>query len=292
MPFAINTLDFPKGGLQSYTDALRHWESRDNIWHDTNWRPIGTKNCLNKQMHKEHDGSITFKLYHKECVSWHEDDSITIHGHDTMSTTSFVDALTPSGVNHAKGRIDDYEPVLHLRGPQPDTDGLTWEESRPIRMRHWNNTMVIKCWSPVTLRKQSGGWAPVGELEPFRVPVIDRKLAREVAREYRLAEFEAVAQAAVVLQQISARSRCGMFDIADALRCGNMAEAISMVPVGGVSKSFGCTYGGPGQITPGFMRKLRNWIYDHEGAMVYEQRLSLTLTQYRKYIADSKRLFS
>jgi hypothetical protein len=64
--------------------------------------------------------------------------------------------------------------------------------------------------------------------------------------------------------------------------------AIALMPRG-TSDELRSVHGTPQGIKPGFLRKLRDHIYDHEGVISREERRTLTPAQYKRYVADSNR---
>lgn len=309
MTRSCGTGRFPS--LSSYEEARKHFDSVkpwNSKYNPDNERPIGNRSCkldhhdtrFNKAM-RERDGSILFRLYEQDCVIWHPDNTLTVHGHATMSTTSFIDMLVPSGVRHQKGRKDYDEPVLHLRAETrpKSTDYSNWEEERLHWWAYWNSGDIIRADYPVQLHynAETDRWEPVdwSALPPFHVPVLDRRLAREIAREYRLAKFEQLAKATLSLAIIGEAEPDAYQDkrfhrIAEALLEERYAEALRWCPRGQIEHGFTRRMiGTPDGILPGFLRRLRDHLYDFNGAIKREERVSMTPAQYRRYVTDSNR---
>lgn len=301
MAFSISTHDFPS--IRSYADAREHYDSI-KTWRnarDRNVKPLGTRSHKHKNMRSLMDGSIVFCLYQTDCVTWHPDNSITIQGYDTMSTTAFVNSLIPSGISHAKGCKHDYQPVLWLSPP----DERYWlnagsYESLVRNPDYGKSTQIIQCSRPVTLNYNvaSKTWLPrdVDALEPFTCYRVDRNASRAVSREYNLPTLSKVLNAVAALVPSggyqSQRTAGGvpMAEIMAALREERYVEAVELFPRGD-SFSFGKWHGSATSIQPGFLQRLRDHIYDHEGVVeTFEQKM-LSPSQYKRMIADAKRYY-
>lgn len=337
----IRTVDFPKFDKRNYAairehfDSVKPWQSKYN---PDNERPIGQRACkltsdgeawgncggygapstaedraadrngarFNKAMRMLDDGSIAFRLYDTDCVVYHPDDSITIHGYASVSTNDFISGLIPAGITHkcrGRGRNNYSDPVLHL---MPMTESwypsdYRYPDVRDRKVHHPDrkNGIVINCDGEVTLNysveKRQFVPSEPDLLEPFHIYRIDRKAARQVSREYQLAKLSQVINAAVALLPregyISQRTSGGvpMGDIMDALKEGNFAAAINLMPRGGGSTKFGRESAPSTAIQPGFLRRLRDHIYDHEGVVERVKVPILTLAQHERYKADMDR---
>jgi hypothetical protein len=296
MAYSINTNDFPR--IASYADARAHFDKVKPFRNNTCERPIGTRSHKHKNMRLLDDESIAFRLYQTDCATWHPDGSITIIGYPSTSTTSFISSLVPSAISHMQGRSDWGEPVLYLHTNQRSGD---WRN-------YWRDALVIRC------RKSSGyyGYTASGvrldynakdkcwmprdpdDLPAFDVPVIDRKAAREASRAYNLPTLNKVINAVIALTGGNGyapqrtQGAAPMADIMEALKAEQYATAISMMPRG-TKRSFGQRYGTENGILPGFLPRLRDHIYEHEGAISTVEKRILTPAQYKRYVQDSKR---
>lgn len=303
MTFSCNTLDFPS--ISSFEKAKAHF-NKVKPWRGDTERPIGVRSHKNKGMRELHDGSIAFRLYHTDCVIWHPDGTLTVEGYASMSTTSFIGSLVPDGVSHAKGRKNWDEPVLHLQTPtdRPQRDWPRYGDPRYSELTevyyaelraYWNSGSIIQCSRPVHLHysAETKRWEPTrpDELDCFNVPTIDRTHAREVSREYNLPTLEKVVNAVVALANLPepAQSRGGInVEIMRLLKQEDYMSAIALMPRG-TTKSFGRRYGTPNGIKPGFLRDLRDFIYEREGAVENHLKPMLTPGQYKRYVRDSNR---
>jgi hypothetical protein len=340
----IKTSDFPKLKVRNYAairehfDSVKPWNSKYN---PDNERPIGQRACkltsdgerwgctqgygvetaedraadrdgarFNKAMRMLRDESIAFRLYDHDCVVYHPDNTLTIHGYASVSTNDFISALTPTGISQ-KCRHEMYdgrrgaafEPVLHLH---PTTE--RWYPSdyhypevrdRKAIVPDWSAGIVVQCEQPVTLHYsvKKCHFVPTrpDELEPFETYQVDRRAAREVSRKYHLSRLEQVIHAVLALANLPAGpgapwapgSVC-FSDIMDALREERYVRAIQLMPRGTKKGFGGKIHGSDRGIEPGFLRRLRNHIYDHEGVVRRVSKPVLTSSQYDQYKAHSK----
>lgn len=94
----ISTTDIP--GIHSYARALYHYD-RTAPWRgdaDKITRPLGNRRARYMTFRKLADGSIAFRLYATDVVTWHPDNSVTINPYSTASTNAFATRLLPSGM--------------------------------------------------------------------------------------------------------------------------------------------------------------------------------------------------
>ena len=62
-------------------------------------RPVAKRREQHKCMHKLADGSVAFRLYHTDVVTWHPDNSCSVNLYDTQSTVGFADWFVPFGAS-------------------------------------------------------------------------------------------------------------------------------------------------------------------------------------------------
>lgn len=301
--------------LDSYANVLKHfnsvkpWRSKYNY---NNERPIGTrsvKTCggrFNKAMRKLEDGSIAFRLFDTDCVIWHPDGTLTIQGHPTVSTSAFISYLTPMGISHTFQRGAGDYPVLFLA---PVVECVIPADKRWNQVEYRYNGLdysqgeVVQCNYSVTLHYSARRWRPVepDSLQQFFVPTINRKRGREVSRRYNLPTLAKIVNAIMALGNLPAPaptwapSSYRLSDIMEHLECGEYGSAVALFPRSDGPRSswhtgpFGRPIPPKGALESGFLRKLRDHIYEHEGVIEIVEQQSLTPSAYRKYVADSKR---
>lgn len=299
MAFTCTTTGFPTrersyAAMRAYFDGIKPWRSKYN---PDDERPIGDRAVktndgrrFNKAMRLLDDGSITFRLFVTDCVTYHPNDEVTIEGYPSMSTSAFIGALAPHGIHHGyRGRRDPWDPVLILHSDK--------ERRQDDWRAYWRDALVIRCNDPVRLHYNAADqrWLPVepDSLQPFKVPVIDRKAAREASRRYHLPTLHKVVDAVLAMANLPeppetrapGSIRAG---ILDALEKEDYMAAIALMPRG-ETRSFGRRYGTPNGIKPGYLRLLREHIYDIEGVVSTVERTMLRRSAYLKYVADSRR---
>lgn len=288
MSYSVNTDSFPSP--RSYADARAHFDStkpyRDES--DQAPRPIGVRAHRNKQMRLLDDESVAFRLYRTDCVIYHPDGQVTIEGYSSMSTTAFVNCLGPSNVRHGQGSWRVGGAVLELwKGYE--SYWLPYDRSDPLSLMQRNpdygkGTLVINCGSPVRLNYCDGRWLPVdvADLHPFEVPTIDRSLALKVSREYHLLEFEAWLRMILVcageLALPPADAEGSAEDVLDQLIDGNFINAAKLIPRG--EKETYSSWHRPAfnrapvsadAPRPGFIRSIRQTLYEREGVITMRQ---------------------
>lgn len=291
---------------RAHFDSVEPWSSKYNEYGDE--RPIGVREVkldhsgrrFNKAMRKR-DEDIIFRLYAQDCVIWHANGELTVHGYGSMSTTAFISSLVPWGIDHLQGRKDEDEPVLHLRADRPNTDGLEWGESRPIWQAYWRSGCIIRGDYPIRFRQEDESWVPVDgwdSLHAFSVPRVDTRAARAVSKQYNLPTLQQIVRAIMALNapppppsNTWAPGSVRYGEIMDALERADYMAAIGLMPRG-TKKGFGRkVYGTDDGIQPGFLTQLRNHIYDHEGVVDRVERRTLSVSGYRKMIADLNRFY-
>lgn len=310
----MSTKGFPN--LDSYAQARKHFDSVrpwDSKYNPNNERPIGTRNVktcgygyyderFNKAMRELPDGSIAYRLYNTDCVIWHPDNTVTVQGYASVSTTCFIDRLVPMNVSHQIGRKDCDEPVLHLRGVYPTKAqrALSWEKSRTIWRTYWSSGVIIQCSRPVRLRysRKSRMWLPVEpeDLTPFEMFRVDRAAARAASAKYHLSVLQQIISAAIALagKAVLPPSNTwapGSINVAilEALEDEQYQTAVALMPRGGGSTAFGRKEVPSNQLEPGFLQRLRTFIYDHEGVIERYDQTILSPNQYQRYKADQRR---
>jgi hypothetical protein len=304
MAYACNTAGFAR--LTSYAEARRHFDRVKPYRGESASapRPIGTRSRKNKMMRELDDGSIAFRLFRTDCVTWHPDETLTVEGYPSTSTSAFIGRLAPSVVSHRQGAEwgPGSGPVLQL---QSRSGGDYWlntagDYSSMARNPDYNrDTLIVNCTYPVKLHYSADRWLPVdpSELEPFSVEVIDRKLALKASREHHLPEFTAwlrmiqVCAGEVILPPPLAE-RASVADVAEQLRDGNFINAASLIPRGEKDQHrwarlpFNRTPVAPDAIRPGFMALLRREIYEEAGAIKIEKHPMVSPSAYARLCAN------
>tara|TARA_R110000868_G_scaffold261331_2_gene519415 strand:+ start:22 stop:642 length:621 start_codon:yes stop_codon:yes gene_type:complete len=122
------------------------------------------------------DGSIVFRLYSTDVVTWHPDNSITVNPYPSKTTDAFAYAVLPYGINpcldHALGTC------LNLGDYLYKIDQIT------------------------RLRVLDDKWCVVEGLLPIVVPQLDRVKAREALKASRWNDFMVWRNAYVAMEGV------------------------------------------------------------------------------------------
>lgn len=293
MSFIVSTDFFPR--IERHADALAHWNKvKPYRNHDGETKPIGTRRGFyndTKTMRVLSDGSIAFRYHRTDCVIWHPDDTVTIEGWSSMSTTAFIGALSPHGISHGQGSDWSGQPILHLHPMVRDADD--WRA-------YWRDALIIRCSSPVRLARQADRWMPIDveDLRPFTTVSIDRKASRAASRKYHLPEFEGIVRAIIALgggmvEQTAVRNEHeALQQILPLLEAEDYMGATAVCPRGEGDRyriPFGRAPVSDDAIRPGFLRKVRDAVYDQEMVVDRVEKRVLTYGQYKRSLQMLRR---
>ncbi len=154
--------------------------SRDGMY------PLGLTKRGQTTIAEMDDGSIAFRLYSTDVVTWHPDNSFSIDNYGTVTTSSFAARFTPQGfyLRHPSYR----------RGESGGDHGITYPTvvTEDYRER-WASTRI--CFGPenfVVFRPTGDGvWEPDEDtLAKIVLPELDRPAARKLAQTLHLRDFE------------------------------------------------------------------------------------------------------
>lgn len=165
---------------------------------------------------------IAFRLHRTDVVVWREDDACIIHRYGSTSTNIFASLLTPVGVHShfSLGGACGSNPYSHdlvVCDTFVESDSASYyywgDNKRVYRMK--GSRMILGRRPSEASTADSGSapsgeqelgltreWSPLDEdqIEPWMVPVIDRKLARLALAKTRYHEFIHWASAYVALE--------------------------------------------------------------------------------------------
>ena len=206
------------------------------------------------------DGSIAFRLYATDVVTWHPDNSVSVVSYPTQTTSAFADVLLPAGLRLGGAN----EMMTFFRGCGQPADWQEW----------WAAAHV--CNGTGTYRQVEGTWLPDDDtLHPINVVELDKAIAGQVCREINFAAFKRWLFAACDLIDIEHegvdRAACG-----EAMRVGDWRTAARYLPTVSRSHAFGnyarikplrmrgVWHGAP--VTLGSVERMRRWLYEEAGA--------------------------
>lgn len=166
------------------------------------------------------DGGVAFRLYETDVVTYLGDGSVVIENYGTTSTTKFANTFAPK--------------TLHLcypvttRGNEGGHKGIRYHCASEY---DWKTARVCTGDAVRFVESENGAWLPdETTLDPIRVPTLDRKLARRIATDHHLCDFEmwlSMAPRHLDLEHVD-------WDLAacsDALKRRNFAEAAVNLPL-------------------------------------------------------------
>lgn len=183
MAFSIDTTDMSV--LHDYAAALDRW-SRTKPWRngtDGNERPLGLRTAKHKTIRKLTDGSIACKLYSTDVVTYHPDDTITLHPYGSVSTDKFANAILPAGIRTSFNNAQS-----HITLRVFENNG--WS-NRLYRIYRAANTFTV-----IRRGDSRMSWVPIAgqEIKPFEVPRMDIKAANAALKLHGFADFQAWAK--------------------------------------------------------------------------------------------------
>lgn len=258
-----------------YADALRHYDRVKPYSRGANKgdRPAEQRSHPHKRVRKDDDGTITYSHWGKDLIRYHPDGTVVVRGHPSTTTSAFMASVLPDGVHHLGNQTGSEEPVLLI--------GDWWRSSA---------CKVVRCSSFVTLR-YNDSWQVVDEdeLEPFIWFELDKAAARAALKKHRWSDFMAVAKAMQALGGLPAHKYRSADVAAQHIVAGDYPEALAHC-----SREQRCLdwrtrqYSNP-EIPVAFLRKIRDAIYEQEGALVEQRATVLTRPEYQRVRAAQRR---
>jgi hypothetical protein len=296
MNYNISLEGFPVEGFETYAQARRHFDSV-KPWRGKDDKPIGKRRHNTKRMRMLGDGTIVYRHHGTDVLRWHPNDTLTVNGYGSMTTTCLINRLLPSGIRHSGS--NQVEPILMLYdahgsdGPwgrweryrKPD---MSWDSYR--RVPPVNPTEVVLCAHGVRLKfdKASDRWRPVSRLVPFewRVP---SKRSRAIAKRLDQSEFIDVSNALLALNEPEHKwygyvdYRC----LARLVMAKRYAEALEICPLtwehtyDQITRKSGRTCKGVSKYA---LKRIRDrFLSETRGGTRRRSERILTLPQYRTY---------
>lgn len=285
--------------MSSYARARAHFDSI-KAWRGSHEKPIfpHKRYAKHKAMRMLSDGTIVFRHWHTDVLQVHPDNSLTVQGYGSVTTSALLNALLPTNIRHVAG--GESGPVLALCDAGDHPWG-SWERDASGRYRKVypdNPPMVVRCGSAVRLKRRGARWVPVGEVKPFEWRVAGKR-ARQVAKRLNIAEFRQVMPALIALAPPEAPAGyCGRWvsshdydRIVALLVERRYAEALDLCALK-VRREW---VQGQGSVTTvlgvkeSCLRRVRDRYVQQAGATVKRTARTLTMSQYSTYRSNLRR---
>lgn len=234
--------------------------------------PMGHPRRAVTGVRMDRDESIRFRLYSTDVVVWNKDGSVDIDSYPSVTTTAFARCLLPSDLTLGQELMTYFpegEPIPEYTG-----DGAAYMSAWSSR---WKRARV--CRADGTYRDGPSGWAPDEDtLNPMTVVEIDRKMTRQIAKEY---DFVGFAQWLRLVSFHTTLTHEGedLAECAEAMKAKRYRDAAVRLPALELGKGFGLKQRAkPLNFTGGDVRwdcpvtmtsldRLRQYVYDCEGAV-------------------------
>lgn len=235
------------------------------------------------------DGSIAFRLYSTDVVTWHPDNTVTADNWGSVTTSTFANQFLPGGIAFNTTGTIEYA-TAEMPVHQPWSIGQVYDNT-PWR-EYWNSRRVCQGKQrEVTFGlDEHDMWVPTDEsqLDPFEVPVLDRKIARAAAKEYNLADFKPWLQ--LVTYHTELRHEGVDFEAcANALRDRKFKEAAVHLPTIEPSRGWGIEdrikplrfkdTRWNEHVTMSSLKRVRDYVYDLAGAFSTEKFTTVSRSQ-------------
>jgi hypothetical protein len=161
--------------------------------------------------------AYVWRYHNTDVVSWINENHIVVHPWESLSTTTFMEALLPS--DFYVHMAHPWERLIGLRaGPRPEYPKSQWHEpGHDAEIDAWRETYAkwdggtrwhIVPEEPVDLKRASADAPWVIETsEAFNVPVVNASKAHAARKRFRTADFDAWTQVVLATQRGTQRSQ-------------------------------------------------------------------------------------
>ena len=185
MGFALS--DVGCSSLNSYDDALKHWE-KSKCWRGKTERKL-YRSSRNMGVTKNEDGVIKFRYHSTDVVTWYPDDHFEVRGWSSHSTNSFANGFTPSSLqfNFTARRYYD-----------------TWWVTRRASDDERRVYELKPATAPIPFHRHMTDWIPDPDfIEPIVIPCPDKTKTRAVLKSYDFGTFVRWIEAAALFGEMS-----------------------------------------------------------------------------------------
>ena len=128
---------------------------------------------------REPTGSIVFRLYNTDVVTWHPDDSFEVDNYGTVTTGQFARRFTPAGITlhhptSVRGQVGGYKGIRYHTAADTGWWGANLCSGDVVRF----------------VPQGDGVWLPDEDtLDTMCFPVLDHSKCREITKRYHLKDF-------------------------------------------------------------------------------------------------------
>lgn len=239
-------------------------------------------------MREAEDHTICFRLYDTDVVIWHPDDSVEIDNFGTVTTSAFAGQFLPEGMHLAhpverRGEMGGHRGIYYRVGPGS-----------------WDASSVCFGGMPRFRIREDGYWRPDADtIDTIKFPELDRKMAREIAREVPWKDFENWLSMAP--HHLRIEHDCwDLDDCMAALRKRDFTLASMFLPLITIPSGFGghdrirplpiITKSRDHVVTMGSLKKLRLALYADRGAFDTVELTEIAVGEFDRRMARVREL--
>lgn len=230
------------------------------------------------------DGSIAFRLYDTDVVTWHPDNSVEIENYGTVTTSGFASRFLPQGfhLHHLTTRRG--EEAGHRCISYIDAPHKAWWDRRVC-------AGGVVCFVPIG----DDCWAvDEDSCDTIKLPgKVDQRKARELARRYHLKDFEnwlsmAVGAHGVEVEYVQQDNEMCL----NALEARDFKRAAAYLPLVDNEKNYGryptalpiaTPYGKV--VTMGSLARLKLALWDYEDIIQVDEAKHWSMAEFERRMA-------
>lgn len=286
--------------IRSYADALNYYDKKPAVRRRKDgWKPIEPRRSSggynwSKAMTKLPDGSVVFRLFGTDCVTYHPDGTITLVGHETVSTGIFMGCLAPLGLRYwAKRGALISLPVNRTRMWVRNPDREKYRGSY-IANPH-GDVYALKTGQALRIKLCRDKWQPVdpSQQAQLRWTVLDKEKAAQLRSEYKVAQFRTWHRTVTKLlgePRVTAPSTNGAVygRWYDASRAGEFGCAATWLHVGTLWYRRDGMWRAETKVSSSAFQKLYRQLYRDHGAYQDHSATCLTCYDYVRLIYNAR----
>jgi len=248
--------------------------------------PLGLTKRRQTRVIPNSDGSIAFRLYDTDVVTWQEDGSVIVDNFGTVTTSGFASRFLPACF-HLRYPVE-------RRGGCGGGKGIIYQDAAGER-----RICFGRCGNMVTFRPDGDGWQPdEDDCANIIFPVLDRAESRGLNQRLNLKEFElwlAVAPFHLELEH----NRFDADRCAKALERKDYATAASYLPLVKDTNSWGghnlkplpiSTGWNAGHVTMGSIGKLKLALWEEHAMLKDDIHTTVSCDEFDRGMARVREL--